>query len=57
MKDFKILEVKMKCEQCNKEFTFNNIELVEAEYNQYVVDICDMGEEFFGSYHCCEEEQ
>lgn len=53
----KIEEIKMKCEKCGKVKVYNNIEIVEKSYNQYVIDICDQDEENFEASCECEGEE
>lgn len=48
-----ISEIKFKCEKCNKEKVYKNIDIVECNYAQYVIDINDQEEENFeGSCEC-----
>lgn len=48
-----ILEIKMKCSKCGKEFMFKDVEIVEADYNVYSIHIADMKEECFDGNHLC----
>lgn len=52
-----IVEVKFKCPKCGKEKTYNNIDLVEATYNQYVINVNDQKETNFDGTCECEYEE
>lgn len=49
-----ILEIKMKCSRCGKEFIFKDAEIVEADYSMYCIHINDMKEECYDANHFCE---
>lgn len=53
----KIEEIKMKCEKCGKVKIYNDIDIVEKSYNQYVIDICDQDEENFEASCECKWEE
>ena len=53
----KISEVKFICEECGKEKIFENIEIVEKSYNQYVIDVLDQDEDNFDGHCECEYEE
>ena len=52
----KVSELKMKCEKCGKEKIYNDVEIDDVNYNQFVITVCDMDEKNFEGYCDCEME-
>ena len=49
-----IVEVKFKCNNCGKEITYKDIDIVESSYRQYVIDINDQEEKNYEGLCECE---
>lgn len=52
----RITKITFKCDKCGKEKTYENIDIVEHAYNQYVIDVYDQDEEYQDASCKCEYE-
>lgn len=56
MEEVIIEEVVLKCPKCKKKIVSKNIEVNGCEYNQYVLTLRDIDEEWYEASHYCKEE-
>lgn len=52
-----IEKVVLKCPKCKKKIISKNIEIDECSYNQYVITLWDIDENWFEASHYCEGEE